>query len=279
LQRQLQINKDNIERLEGIKKIAKVRYANNAAAYEDYLNAQVEQSSAENDQFAIQRQIDTVRQTINTLIGREPLTPLEVKGELPGANLPKTAIEEIENIAIENNPAVKASTMQVKSAKKGLDLARESFLPDFQVQGSNQSNNPPFGLSGNSYGLELDLLLPSWFLVKEKAGMDQAKANVEGTQAGDSLNRLQVRLAVDSAYNSLSTAVKQSDFIRSRQLEQAKLAYQLGLTNYSNSSMNFTDLLTAQGNLHQTELALAQSELNAAQAYINLDAVGGKEIE
>ena len=92
-------------------------------------------------------------------------------------------------------------------------------------------------------------------------------------------NRLQVKLAVDSAYNSLATAVKQVNFIRSRQLEQAKVAYQLGLTNYSNSNMDFTDLLTAQSNLHATELALAQSELDAAQAYIGLISVVGKEID
>jgi len=125
----------------------------------DFLNAQVEESSAENEQFAIQRQIDTIRQTLNTLIGREPLTPLAVKGELPGQNLPKSKIEELEKLAIENNPAVKASTLQVKSAQKGLDLARASYLPDFDVAVSNDSDNPPYGLSGNSYGLELDLIL------------------------------------------------------------------------------------------------------------------------
>ena len=185
LQKQLKIGQDNIERLEVIKKIAKVRYANNAAAYVDYLNAQVDQSSAENDQFALQRQIDTARQTLNTLIGREPLTPLAVKGDLPGQSLPKQKIEELEKLAIENNPAIKASTLQVKSAQKGLDLARASYLPDFDVAVSNDSYNPPFGLSGNSYGLELDLILPSWFFIKEKAGVDQAKANLDGTKAGD----------------------------------------------------------------------------------------------
>ena len=279
LEKQLQINQNNIERLEGIKKIAKIRYANNAAAYVDYLNAQVEQSSAENEQFALQRQIESVRQTLNTLIGREPLTPLAVKGELPGGSLPRTKIEDLEKIAMENNPAVKSSAMQVKSAQKSLDLARAAYLPDFDVAVSNDSDNPPYGLSGNSYGLELDLILPSWLLIKEKAGVDQAKANLKSTQAGDKYNQLSVKLTVDGAYNSLSTAVKQTDFIRSRQLEQARVAYKLGLTNYSNSTMDFTDLLEAQSNLHETELALAQSELEAAQSYIELISVVGKEID
>ena len=61
LQKQFGINQENIQRLEQIKQIAKVKYANNAAAYVDYLNAQVTESSAENDQFALQKQIDTMR--------------------------------------------------------------------------------------------------------------------------------------------------------------------------------------------------------------------------
>ena len=63
LQKQFEINKDNILRLEQIKQISRVRYANRSAAYVDYLNASVAQSSAEADQFNLQKQIDTMRVT------------------------------------------------------------------------------------------------------------------------------------------------------------------------------------------------------------------------
>jgi len=52
-QKQLQVLKESVVRLEMIKNVAKARYANNAAAYVEYLNAQVAQSAAQADQFNV----------------------------------------------------------------------------------------------------------------------------------------------------------------------------------------------------------------------------------
>lgn len=280
LQHQQEINEDNIRRLDQIKQTAKVRYANNAAVYVDYLNAQVAQSSAENDQFALQRQIYTTRQTLNTLIGRDPLTPLQVKGELPVQQLPKQPVEELERRALENSPQVKGSALQVTAAGKGVSLARKQYLPDFQVILTSISERPPYSFTPvNNYGVEFDVVLPTWIFTKERAGVAQANAELLASKANDQSVRQQTRLLVDSLYNSLAQAVNQSNFIRTRQLEVAKIAYRLGLANYASGSTAFSDLLTAENNLRSTELALIQSEYTMVQAYINLVAAIGTEID
>jgi outer membrane protein, heavy metal efflux system len=56
-QKQLTVLRESVTRLEMIKNVAKARYANNAAAYVEFLNAQVAQSAAEADQFALDRQL------------------------------------------------------------------------------------------------------------------------------------------------------------------------------------------------------------------------------
>ncbi len=84
---------------------------------------------------------------------------------------------------------------------------------------------------------------------------------------------------VDSVYNTLALAVNQGNFIRTRQLEEAKTAFRLSLTNYANGGMAFADLLTAQSNLRTTELALIQAEYSGVQAYINLVAAVGVEVD
>ena len=280
LRHQSEVNQDNVKRLEQIKQVAKVRYANNAAAYVDYLNAQVAQSSAENDEFALQRQIDTSRQTLNTLIGRNPLMPLKVKGDMSAQHLPKQSLEEIENLAIENNPQVKGSAVQIDTANKSVDLAKKQYLPDFQVILTGNSNNASWGFKPiSNYGVEFDIILPTWFFAKERAGVAEANANLLASKAGDQSIKQQTRLMVDSIYNTLTQAVNQSKFIRTRQLEEAKTAFRLSLTNYANGGMAFADLLTAQNNLRTTELALIQAEYSGVQAYINLVAAVGVEVE
>jgi len=54
-QKQLQVLRESVVRLEMIKNVAKARYSNNAAAYVEYLNAQVAQSAAQADQFNLDR--------------------------------------------------------------------------------------------------------------------------------------------------------------------------------------------------------------------------------
>ncbi len=281
LQHQSEINQENIGRLEQVKQIAKVKYANSAAAYVDYLNTQVAKSSAENDQFALQRQIDTFRETINTLIGRDPLSPLEIKGELPEINLPQKSLADIETLALANNPQVRSSALQKNASSKGLTLAKMSYVPDFQFILTNISDTPPWGYGGlgYNYGVEFDLVLPNWFFSKERAQVAQANANLLASEANDQSTKQQARLTVDSVYNTLAQAVNQSNFIKTRQLEEARTAFRLGLSSYANGSAALSDILIAQSNLRNIELTLVQSEYSAVQAYNDLVAAVGKEIE
>ena len=83
-QKQLQVLKETVMRLEMIKNVAKARYANNAAAYVEYLNAQVAQSAAQADQFNLERQLEVGIKNINTLIGRHSRERLILKGDKIG---------------------------------------------------------------------------------------------------------------------------------------------------------------------------------------------------
>ena len=280
LQHQIRINEDNIRRLDQIKSISKVRYANNAAGYVDYLNAQVTQSSAENDLFALKRQLDTTRQILNLLVGRNPASPLQVQGEIPGAAAAAPTLAALNEEALSANPALKGSRLQMAAAEKSVKYAKKAYLPDFQVILTKISNAPPWGFdSGNQYGVEFDMVLPTWFMQKEKAGVDQARANLIASQAGDTSLRQQVLLGVGSAHNSLLQARQQLEFLKDRQLPQARIAWRLALQNYANNNAQaFSDLLLAQINLKNSELAVLQAESLAAQSWAALEAAVGKEL-
>lgn len=280
LQEQQRVSSENIERLEQIKRIAKVQYANNAAAYVEFLNAQVTQSSAENDLFALERQIQVTRDQINTLIGRDPGEALVVQGELPALSAREPNLADLTERTLRQNPVLKGSTLQLNASEKGVDYAKKAYLPDFQIIATHNSSSPPWGLAGNSYGLEVDVVLPTWFSQKEKAGVDQAQANLMAARAGDMALRQQVLLGVASAYNGLLQARKQLEFLSNRQLPQARAAWRLALQNYAtNNNQAFPDLLMAQNNLRGAELGRLQAEMTVAQAWAALEAAVGSELD
>lgn len=280
LQRQARINEDNLARLEQIKQISKIQYANNAAVYVDYLNAQVAQSSAQNDLFALRRQIDNTVQTLNQIIGRNPGKPLEVRGEIPALGETPAQVDNYIELALQNNPQLKGSALQIRAAEKGMQYAEKSYMPNFQIVATKISNNPPWGFGGNQYGIEFDVILPSWGFTKEKAGVDQARANLIANRANEQATRQQLLLSLTSTHNLLLQSRDQARFIRTRQLEQAQTAWRLARQNYStNGGKGFTELLLAQANLRSTELALLQAEASAAQAWGALEAAVGIELE
>jgi outer membrane protein TolC len=277
---QQSIIRDTLIRFDQLKQLARARYASNAAGYVDYLNAQVAHSGAENDLFAVQRNIDTTRATINTLMGRDPNTPLEVQDRAYTPAMPAATLAELEALALKTQPVLNGATELVRSGESNLDLAKLAYYPDFNLVMSFISDNPPRGIGqGNQYGMELDLILPTWFFTREKAARDQANANLIAARASFDALRQQVLLQLASSYNSLAQAVNQFKFLESRQLPQAQAAYRLAIANYANNAAAFADVQTAALNLRTTESNIAQSRVAVAQAHASLVATIGKEIE
>ena len=278
-QKQLQVLKESVVRLEMIKNVAKARYSNNAAAYVEYLNAQVAQSAAQADQFNLERQLQVGLNNINTLVGRHSREKLILRGDARRAMTGVPALVELEDYAESSHPALKSSALQLEAARKGVDLAKKAYLPDFQVIGSSYTPRGPFSANNGAlfYQFELDLVIPLYFFTKEKYGVEQAQRNAAAAEAGNISNRQQIVLAVNSAYAGYEQAKNQTQFLKDRQVPQADAAYKVGLIQYSNNGQGFNDLLTAQTQLRSLEIQLALAEANLLQAQAVLLVTAGKE--
>jgi len=278
-QKQLQVLKETVVRLEMVKNVAKARYSNNSAAYVEFLNAQVAQSAAQADQFNVERQLQVALNSINTLVGRHSREKLVLRGDVRRAIGTVPTLVELEDYAESSHPALKSSALQLDAARKGVTLAKKAYLPDFQVIGSSYTPRGPFASNNGAlfYQLELDLIIPLYFFTKEKYGVEQAQRNQAAAEAGNISNRQQIVLAVNAAYASYEQARIQTQFLKDRQVPQADAAYKVGLTQYSNNGQGFNDLLTAQTQLRNLEIALAQAESNLLQAQAVLMVSAGKE--
>ena len=278
-QKQLQVLKESVLRLEMIKNVAKARYSNNAAAYVEYLNAQVAQSAAQADQFNVERQLSVSLNNINTLVGRHSREKLVLRGDVRRAMNSVPTLIELEDYAETSHPSLKSSALQLEAARKGVDLAKKAYLPDFQVIGSSYTPRGPFSANNGAmfYQLELDLIIPLYFFTKEKYGVEQAQRNQAAAEAGNISNRQQIVLAVNSAYAAYEQAKNQTQFLKERQVPQAGAAYKVGLTQYSNNGQGFNDLLTAQTQLRNLEVQLALAESNLLQSQAVLLVTSGKE--
>ncbi|WP_251366784.1 TolC family protein [Polynucleobacter sp. MWH-Svant-W18] len=278
-QRQLQVLSDTVIRTELIKNIAKARYSNHAAAYVEYLNAQVAQSSAESDKFILEKQLTVAYKNINALIGRDPRDKLILASDhgLRATQVP--TLIELENYAEGAHPVLKSSGLQLEAAKKGVTLAKTAYLPDFQVVASSYTPRGPFTSNNGAayYQFEVDLVIPLYFFTKERYGVEQAMRSKAAAEASDISNRQQVILGVGTAYAAYEQAKRYTEFLKDRQVPQAEAAYRVALAQYASNGAGFTDLLTAQVQLRSLEIQLAIAQSNLLQSKANLFAAAGKD--
>jgi cobalt-zinc-cadmium efflux system outer membrane protein len=281
LQQQLHFLDEDGQRLEEIKEVARVRYANNAAAYVDFLNAQVSASQLANQRFALQKQIQSSVEQLNVLLGHPSQTPLEIGAVSYSPHLPPQSLQQLIVLAQQSNPTIAGGQSQIDAATKSLALAQKSFFPDFSV--SVGAYTDPSLLRPDHthmYAVGVTVNLPTWGFEKEKAAVGQARATLNQARAGQDSNQQQVELNVANAYHGLETSLQQVEFVRDRQLPQAQMAYRLALNGYSsNGGTDFSALLTAQSSLRDTELSLIEAQNGAVQAYVNLATAIGRDPE
>ena len=278
-QKQLQVSKEMVTRFELIKNVSRSRYANNSAAYVEFLNAQVAQSAALADQFNLEKQVQLAYRSINQLIGRDPREKIALSGNVQQAIRSVPTLIELENYAETSHPLLRSSQLDVDAARKGVSLAKKAYLPDFQVIGSSYTPRGPFASNNGAlyYQFEFDIVIPLYFFMKEKYGVEQAIRKQASVEATNISNRQQIILGVANAYTVFEQTKNRMQFIRDSQLPQADAAYKVALTQYSNNGQGFNDLLTAQNQLRsiQNQLTIAKSDL--LQAYAVLMVAAGRE--
>ncbi len=278
-QKQLQISKEMVARLELIKNVSRSRYANNSAAYVEYLNTQVAQSAAMAEQFNLEKQLQLAYRSINQLIGRDPREKIALSGDIQQALRSVPTLIELENYAETSHPLLRSSQLDLDAARKGVSLAKKAYLPDFQIIGSSYTPRGPFASNNGAlfYQFEFDIVIPLYFFMKEKYGVEQAIRKQSAVEATNIANRQQIILGVANAYTVFEQTKNRMQFIRDSQLPQADAAYKVALTQYSNNGQGFNDLLTAQNQLRHIQNQLTVTESDLLQAFAVLMVSAGRE--
>lgn len=275
-QAQTRLSRTQLERLEQIKQITRLRYAQNAAAYADFINAQVTEAQVRTDLLGQERLAQTLTAQINSLVGQPAGTPLllPVQDLVPERAVP--GLESLREAVLARNPALKASLFAVEGARRSVELAELGSRPDFNLALSFKSATPPWGfVNTESFGISLGVTFPLYFGRKERPLIDQAKAQLSSVRDADEALRQQAILAVDTAYFQWTQSLEQLKQIEGRMLEQARVAYRMTLTNYGTGQTAFIDLVNAYSAMRNAEFAALQARSAALQARVALDTAVG----
>jgi len=178
---QLRIHHDEVTLAQQSIEATRIQYTAGKALQSDVLKAGVAYSRLAEHEIALDREADSARAELNTLMGRPPDQPLEVEGSYGiFETLPTQQV--LQSLAIANRPELLALQLMEKQATRKVELARKSMTPDYEVT-AGYMLMPGGSPHRNGYIGEISMSLPWLNRSKHESEMQQAQEEHDAINA------------------------------------------------------------------------------------------------
>ena len=236
----------------------------------DLLHAEVELANGKQALIRAQNAVELAKSSFNTVLKRKIFTPVEVVDILNYQPL-KQSFEECLNIARQERPELKISSLRAEQAGKVVRVAQSDYFPTLSLVGnySRFGDNP--SVSGSDYQNQ-----ESWYVMgvaswnfwewgKTKFRVDASKAKEnQALEATKELND-QITLEIKNAYLILQETESQI-IVWQKVIEQAEENFRISEERYKERVATSTEVLDAQ-----TLLTKAKSEYANALGDYNVN--------
>jgi outer membrane protein TolC len=239
----IEIHHEQVQLLRQFVEIANAKFRTGKGSQADVLKAHVELSLLHQQLPVLEQRRETAAALLNTLLDRDPLSPLGVPQEPPLMPLGAT-IDDLYRLALSARPELKAAELAVQQNEHSYALAQRQYYPDFNVQVQRFQNVQ----SNDGFGAYMAMTIPFsfWTRPKYEAGVQEAAASVEAARAQrhtlENLTRFQVKdlLARIRANEQVARLYHTTILPQAAQnLEAARAGYRVG-------KGGFLDLIDAQ---------------------------------
>lgn len=255
---------------------ARIKYSVGKVPQQDVLKAQIAVSKLLEHLVMLEQDAELGHATLNTLLGRNPESPIEVAGEytLP-AKLP--AIEELEQLALTARPELAARSAAITQAGDQLKLARKAYTPDFSAN-AGYMLMPSGSEHRNNYMIEGSMTLPWLNHRKHDAEIEEAQAGVAEQQAEFEAGRLLVFQQIQNALVRARAARKLVDFYKDTLRPQTNAALQATVIAYENDRTDILNLLDGQNASLEVDYSYFRALAEFEQRMAELELAVGEPI-
>lgn len=253
---------------------AQAKYRVGQGLQQDVLLAQLELSKLHDKEIQFKARRRHVESRMNRLLGRTAGSVISLPQSV-GRNLPEIPPETtLQNMALENRPALKRQQKRLDAAEQQLGLAQKDRLPDFRVGLLYGQREARSDLASVQFSMNLPLYAGS----KQNRRVDQRNSELQ-----------QQRYALEDLQNRVGSEISQgvAQYQQSRQqtelfekgiIPQARQTVDSMSSGYQVNKVDFLNLVRAQVILYDYETQYWQSLAAARQALALLEAAVGKAL-
>jgi len=209
--------------------------------------------------------------TLNTLMGRSPMTRLTFSGSFDKVR-PRESLTDYLGLAMARNPAIRTQTRQVELAGLNLRATRLSRHPDVAVGPSIEYLD-----NEQTYGLGAAFALPLWD--QKKGAIETATAEQKKAVAELEKTRAEVAAEVTRAGATLQTANEQLRLYSPAFLDQLKTLMAQAEQGYTQSATTLLIYLDAKRTYFDTLTDYYESLARVAETRSDLESAVGVPLE
>jgi cobalt-zinc-cadmium efflux system outer membrane protein len=280
LQKSIEITQKNKLLLEDFARIASTRYSVGKGVQQDVLKAQVEVSRMIDKLISLEEMEKTTQAKINILLNRNPQESLGVVSDLVFEELDYSE-EELQNLALKDNPYLKGKGFLVKASHSNYALAKRDYWPDFNLSVSYRLRDevemdPVRGVDFLSFSASIDL--PLYFWSKQKEKVQERKLELESSMGEYESAQNKVKLGISRLFYSLDKHKKEFLLYQSAILPQARQSLESAKSGYQVDKIDFLTLLNNQIILFNYEIAYQQALSSYFQTIAEMEELLGRTL-
>jgi outer membrane protein, heavy metal efflux system len=240
--RAIDIHLSSVELLRQFADASSITYAAGRSPQQDVLKAVVELSKLHEDLVMHEETAETTAARLNTLLDRDPQSPIGPLDE-PRDAITLPASEELQRLAVERHPELRVAQLGVERAQASLAVINRDYKPDFFVGGGYMLMPRQVGAWTASAGMTWPNA--PWSRGRLDAKKAEATAEIDAAAANARAVERQIRLAVHEAYVHVNAAAQRAALMRTALVPQTEQALELSRVAYQT---NRADLLTVLDN-------------------------------
>ncbi|MBI4486449.1 MAG: TolC family protein [Acidobacteria bacterium] len=266
----------NIELLRQFADVSEAKYATGRISQQDVLKAVVELSKVHDDLVVIDERARLAEAQLNALLDRAPDAPIGPIGP-PRERVVLPAASDLQRIALELQPELRAAALERERAEAALGAARAEYKPDFFVGGGYMLTPRDRG----AWTATVGITWPNapWSRGRLDARVAEARAEIGAATARQRAVENGIRLAVQQAYVRVQAAVQRAGLLRTSIVPQSEQTLEVSRVAYQTDRVDFLALIDNQRVLLEAQLAYYGALSDLEQALADLERAVGTELE
>ena len=265
-----QKNKDLMEKLY---KIAEARYQVGKGIQQDVLKAQVELSRLLQQLTILDQQEKTAKVRLNTLLNRDPETPLPAPASFQQAGFTET-LEQLYHLAQQNDTSLQQDQRLIERDQYQIDLAKKSYLPDFTV-GYMYQQRPDMP---DMHGVTAGINIPIFYKTKQREEVREATESLISQQKNQENRKTNLFFEVKEQYLAAKSSEELARLYSTAVVPQSSLALESSMSAYEVGKVDFLTILDNFVTVLDYQVAYYRELTNYQIALARLEPLVGVEL-